>query len=324
MAPATTDRRDRIARRFRLRDLHVLSAVAHAGSMGKAALDLGITQPAVSQAIADLEAAVGQPLLDRGRRGVAPTLYGEAVLRRGAEAFDALEQSVRDVEFLAEPGSGEVRVGASESYIAGGFLSATIDRAVRRHSRLSVSVAEANTAGLDFQGLRDRTIDVVLGRMALTDAGEDLAAEVLYDEPIFLVAGAGSRWARSTRPALRDLTEGPWVLAPPGTAVQVLVADAFRAAGLDPPRAAVTTYSMQLRMQLLAHGDYVTALPASLLRHNARRWDLRALPVELGSPLPVAAVTLRHRTLGPAVRLFLEHLRAATAELLAEEGTPPA
>ena len=91
MSTPMPGRRGRIARRFRLRDLHVFSAVAHAGSMGKAAAELGVTQPAVSKAIADLEAAVGRPLLDRGRHGVAPTPYGEAVLRRGAEAFAALE-----------------------------------------------------------------------------------------------------------------------------------------------------------------------------------------------------------------------------------------
>lgn len=215
-------------------------------------------------------------------------------------------------------------MGASESYIAGGFLAAAVHRARQRHPRLAVAVAVAvaNTAGLDFEGLRDRSLDVVLGRLAGADAGEELEAEVLYHEPILLVAGAQSRWARAPRPALGDLVEAPWVLAPSGTAVQALVADAFRAGALDPPRAAVTTYSMQFRMHLLVQGEYVTALPASLLRHNARRWDLRALPLELGRPLPVAAVTLRHRTLGPAVRLFLDHLRAATAELLAVGAVP--
>jgi DNA-binding transcriptional LysR family regulator len=256
---------------------------------------------------------------------VTPTAAGGALLRRGAEAFDALNQGLRDVAFLSETGSGEVRVGASESYIAGGFLAAAVDRVVRRHPRLTVLVVEANTAGLDFGGLRDRSLDVVLGRMATGGLAEDLELEVLYDEPILLVTGARSRWAQRCKRtvALREVAEGPWVLAPPGSAVHGLVADAFRAAGLQPPAAAVSTYSMQLRMQLLACGDYLTALPASLLRREAVRWELEALPVELGRPLPVAAVTLRRRTLGPVVRLFLEHLRAATQELLATGDVPP-
>ena len=315
-----SDWQDRIARRYRLRDLHAFAAAVQAGSMGRAAADLGVTQPAVSQAIADLEAAVGQPLLDRGQRGVTPTAFGEVLLRRTAEAFDALHQAVRDIGFLADPGSGEVRVGASESYIAGGFLAAAVDRVRQRQPRLAVHVIEVNTAELDLARLRDRSLDVVLGRTAAPlEAGGDVEAEVLYEEAILAVAGAHSRWARMHSLSLGDLAKAPWVLAPPATAVRALVAEAFRGEGLEPPSASVTTYSMQLRLQLLAAGDYVSSLPESLLRANARRWDLAALPVALGQPLPVVAITLRRRTLGPAVRLFLEHLRAATAELLPAE-----
>lgn len=319
----TPDWQDRIARRIRLRDLHVLAAVVRSGSMNKAAADLGITQPAVSQAVSELEAAVGQPLLERGRSGAAPTTYGEVLLRRTAETFDSLHQAVQDIGSLADPGSGQVRVGASESYIAGGFLAAAVERALRRHPRLAVHVVEVNTAELDLARLRDRSLDVVLGRTAMVDAGGDVESEVLYDEPILAVAGARSRWARAPTVALRDLAAARWILAPPGTAVRALVDGAFRAEGLEPPPASVTTYSMQLRMQLLAQGDYVSSLPASLLRHNARRWGLRALPVGLGRPLPVVAITLRRRALGPAVRLFLDHLRSATSELLAADAIPP-
>ena len=314
---SSPDWQDRIARRIRLRDLHVFATVIRAGSMNRAAADLGITQPAVSQAVADLEAAIGQTLLDRGQSGVAPTAYGEVLLRRSTESFDALHQAIRDIGFLADPGSGEVRIGASESYVAGGFLAAAIRRVLHHHPRLAVHVVEANTAELDLSRLRDRSLDVILGRTAVVEAGADVEAEMLYDEPILVIAGAQSRWARAVDVTLRDLVEAPWLLAPTGTAVRTLVADAFRAEGLKPPLASVTTYSMQLRMQLLAQGDFVSSLPASLLFINAQRWGLRELPIKLGRPLPVVAITLRRRTLGPAVRLFLHHLRAATAELRA-------
>lgn len=309
------DWQDRIARRVRLRDLHVFAAVIRAGSMNRAAADLGITQPAVSQAIADLEAAIGQTLLERGQSGVALTPYGEVLLRRSTESFDALHQAVRDIGFLADPGSGEVRIGTSESYVSGGFLAAAISRVVHQHPRLAIHVVEANTAELDLSRLRNRSLDVVLGRTAVIDAGGDVEAEVLYNEPILVVAGVQSRWARADNVSLCDLVEAPWLLAPAGTAVRTLVVNAFRAAGLEPPSATVTTYSMQLRMQLLAQDDFVSSLPASLLSTNAQRWGLQELPISLGRPLPVVAITLRRRTLGPAVQLLLNHLRVATAEL---------
>jgi molybdate transport repressor ModE-like protein len=116
----------RIRRQLKLRDLHILEEVVKHGSMAKAAPHVGVSQPAVSQAIGELEAMLGVRLLDRGPGGVMPTLFGEALLKRGNEVFDALKQSIRDIEFLAEPGVGEITIGTSESYISGGYLAAAI------------------------------------------------------------------------------------------------------------------------------------------------------------------------------------------------------
>jgi len=79
---------ERVGRRLKLRDLHILLAVAKSGSMGKAAAELAISQPAVSKAIADVEHTVGLPLLDRGPQGIKPTLYGRALLQCGVAVFD--------------------------------------------------------------------------------------------------------------------------------------------------------------------------------------------------------------------------------------------
>ncbi|MDO9713184.1 LysR family transcriptional regulator [Paracraurococcus lichenis] len=313
---STPEWQDRIARRMRLRDLHIFSVVVRTGSMTKAAAELGITQPAVSHTISDLEAAVGnRPLLERTQSGVIATPYGKVLLERSSESFDALHHAVRDIEFLADPGSGKVSVGASESFISSGFLATAIDRMMQRHPRLSIEVVDVNTAELDLIRLRDRSLDVVLGRTAVMEAGADVEAEVLYDEPILAIASAQSRWAHASALTLHGLREAPWLLAPPGTAVRMLVDDAFRAAGVEPPRSSVTTYSMQLRMQLLTRGNSVSSLPASLLRLNGDHWGLQVLPVTLGKPLPVVAITLRRRTLGPAVRLFLDYLREAIIAL---------
>src|SRR5262249_8574614 len=86
----------RIGRRLRLRDLLVLSTVAECGSMAKAAADLGIAQPTVSEVIADLEHTYGVRLFDRGPRGVEPTIYGHALLKRSIAVFDEIKQSGRD------------------------------------------------------------------------------------------------------------------------------------------------------------------------------------------------------------------------------------
>src|SRR5262250_3282453 len=104
---------DRIGRRIRLQDVHVLMAVVQAGSMGKAARHLNTSQPNISKSIADLEQALGVRLLDRHRQGIEPTEYGRALLHGGAAVFDELRQTVKNIEFLADPAAGEVRIGAT-------------------------------------------------------------------------------------------------------------------------------------------------------------------------------------------------------------------
>src|SRR4030095_10714447 len=119
----------RISRQLKLRDLHVLMTVARSGSMGKAANQLSVSQPAISKAIADMEAALGVRLLDRNPRGVVPTIYARALLDRGLVAFDELKQGIEHLNFLANPTTGELRIGSTIA-IATGFLPAVIPRPV--------------------------------------------------------------------------------------------------------------------------------------------------------------------------------------------------
>src|SRR5262245_44056337 len=109
-----TDWESRIGRRITLRDLHILSAVVRWGSMAKAASHLAMSQSAVSEAIAQLEDAIRVRLLDRTSRGIEPTIYADTLLRRSHIAFDELQQAVKDIEFLADPTAGEIRIGFPE------------------------------------------------------------------------------------------------------------------------------------------------------------------------------------------------------------------
>src|SRR5262245_17713174 len=109
----------RIGWRLKLRELHILSAVVERGSMARAAAQLRMSQPSVSEAIANLEATLRVRLLDRSTQGVEPTVYAQALLKRAQAVFDELQQGLRDIEFLSDPASGEVGVGCPENLSAG-------------------------------------------------------------------------------------------------------------------------------------------------------------------------------------------------------------
>src|SRR5258708_31031133 len=128
---------DRIGRRMKLHDLHVLMAVAQVGSMSKAAALLNTTQPAISRSIAELEHTTGVRLLDRNRQGVEPTAYGRALLNGGAAVFDDLRQAVKNIEFLADPTVGEIEIGSNEAFIAA-LLPAVFGPLRRQHPGITV------------------------------------------------------------------------------------------------------------------------------------------------------------------------------------------
>ena len=128
---------DRIGRRLRLSDLHILMIVAESGSMGKAAKTLGISQPAMSKAISDIEHAIGVRLLDRFADGVALTDYGRALVKRGISAFDELSQGFRDIDTLSDPTVGQVTIGCPEA-IASGILGAVLVRFCAQFPRVVV------------------------------------------------------------------------------------------------------------------------------------------------------------------------------------------
>ncbi len=90
-------------RRLKLQDLHVLTAVAEEGSMAKAANALGLSQPSVSYTIANLEKAIGVPLLDRSPQGASVTEYGRALIERGVVALNEMQHAVETISFLAIP-----------------------------------------------------------------------------------------------------------------------------------------------------------------------------------------------------------------------------
>jgi DNA-binding transcriptional LysR family regulator len=300
---------DRIGRRLKLRDLHIFLTVTQQGSMGKAAAQLAVSQPVVSKAIADMEHAVGVRLLDRSARGVEPTLYGRSLLKWGAVVFDDRRQSMNELEHLADPAAGELRIGAPEGMM-GGLLPELIDRISRRFPRIAFYVIPAPAVVGQYQALRDRKVEIIVGRMPTRMAEEDIECEPLFDEQLFIVAGVQNRWARRRKITLPDLANEPWCLPPTDTIQGSLIVDAFRASGLGLPSSRVSTVSLQLHMSLLLTGRYLALLPTSVLHFCAKEFPIRALPVELPrQPWPLAIATLKRRTISPVAQLVIDCAR---------------
>jgi len=298
----------RIGRRLALRDLNILLAVADAGSMAKAATRLAISQPAVSRAIADMEHTLGVTLLDRSRQGVEPTIYGRALLRRGFAVFDELKQGVQDIAFLSDPGAGELRVGASAS-LSEGIVTTVVNRVLQQYSRVVFHVIVGGKVQL-LEGLRTRSVELGFVRMSGQVSEDDIMPEVLYEEPLVVVAGVDNPWVRRRKIRLAELVNEHWTWPSSGTAYDTLVVEAFRASGLKPPNATVYADPINMRIKLAATGRFLAVVPSGILRFPAKHPSLKVLPVELPTThRQIGIITLKNRTLSPLAQLFIEHAR---------------
>jgi DNA-binding transcriptional LysR family regulator len=298
----------RIGRKIKLRDLHILLAVVQAGSMAKAGAQLAVSQPAVSKAIAEMEHSLGVPLLDRGSRGVEPTRYGRALIKRSLAVFDELKQGIKEIEFLSDPTVGEISIGSPEP-LSAGLVTRVIDRLTSQYPLISFQVVQANPATL-LHHLDERNVEIVVARVSDGMLEEHMNADFLFEDAVVVVAGAQSRWARRRQIALADLVNERWVLYPPGSPLGLMVVKAFHDSGLEPPRASVATLSLSMRTSLLATGHFLSMLPANVLQFSGKYAAIRALPIDLPSTKePTGIITLKNRALSPVAQLFIDCAR---------------
>lgn len=304
-----------VSRRLKLRQLEVLLAVAEAGSMAKAAARLAITQPVVSKSIADLENTLALRLLDRTAQGVELTMYGRALLERSIAMFNDLRMSVNELECLADPATGDLRIGSSET-VAAGMLGIIIDRLSRQYPRLTFEVTlGGDLTDLPHRDLRSRNIDLIIGRLPPV-IPDDMESITLFQDWLYIVGSSRNPLTRRREVKLSELVDEPWCGAPFDSFPWSLVRDAFRAQKLEVPRNVVRTRSILARNRLLSTGRFLTLLPRSMLQFAVNSPALKRVPVALPlTKYPVGIVSLKDRTPTPVARLFADCARQVAEPL---------
>ena len=300
---------DRVGRRVKLRDLHIALAVADAGSMTRAAEELAVSYPVVSKTISDLEHTLGVKLFDRSISGVKPTHYGRALLKSGVAVFDEMRKGLQQIDSIKQPDAGDLHIGSSIVTDAG-LLPAVMERFAQDFPRAAVHVTPENIAVQQYDNLRERKVEMVLGRLPATMNEPDLVTETLFDEPHVVVAGSESRWAKKRNLRLADLMREPWALAEAGSLARSLHDDLFRRSGVEAPSATVLTVSLHLYMRLIETGRWLGLVPASVMRFGGKDMKLKVLSVKVSTPpSPVGIITVKDRTLTPLGERFIECTR---------------
>jgi DNA-binding transcriptional LysR family regulator len=286
--------------------------VIQAGSMGKAAERLNTSQPNVSRSIADLEHAFRVRLLDRQPRGVEPTAFGRALLDCGLAVFDDLRQGVKNIEHLADPAIGELRIGANH-FLAASIVPIIIDQLSARYPRITIRLVSGD-GRTNLRKLKERELDLLVAWKSPPYFDPQLAFEMLYEDSLVIAAGSRHPLANRRRVRLAELLSERWAL--PEGDIGAVALSIFTAAGLEVPSGQVLCFSTDIRITLLESGRFLTICATSMLQLPRERPDVKILAVDVKPPkVPIGIFTLNNRTSSPVSKLFVEHAREVVRRL---------
>lgn len=235
------------------------------------------------------------------------------------EGIVVLIEAIEEVQFLKDPTAGELRVGAIQPMLQG-LLPAILGRLSRRYPRIAFRIVAARTAAEHYRDLRERKIDLLIGRMTNLAEEQDLEAEILFEETLHVVAGSRHPLLRRRHIHFSELANGPWVLplpeVGPDAVIWPYVAESFRLHGLPVPQNGIVANSTPLHIAMLSAGPFLTMLPRSLIWFAGKQLGIKQLSIELPvRPPPVAIVTLKGRTISAVAKRFVDCARSVSRPL---------
>lgn len=319
MPPSAAVLNARLLGRARLRHLQLLVAIADHGTLRRAAEHVGMSQPAATQAIGELERLLEVPLFERQARGMRASQAGQAVLPVVRQILEALEVAIEAMAARQAGASGLLRIGAIPAAVQS-LLAPALRTIVERHPRLRLQIVEGTPAHL-LNELAAGGLHVLLSRPP-AGLGSRFAFDSLSADEAILVASPRHPLAGRARLSLDELAQYPWMVPPVGVKVRALFDELV---ATNPPIRVhpVSTSSPELVLAVLGDDRTVVLGPSSLaqayMRHGlVVQLALRApLPIDgLGAVYPVAS---RNE---PSLVAFLDALRASADRASAPCGSP--
>lgn len=278
-------------RNIRFRHLNAFLEVAGRHSFGAAAAALGVTQPAVSKAIGELEAALGVRLLERSRAGVSLTPEGVSFRRHAGAAVSALSEGVASVDAARTRTPVTVAVGAMPS-VAGTLIPAAV-LAVKANGFDARIRVITGPNGFLLEELNAGRLDFVVGRMAEPEAISGLQFERLFSETIVFAARPGHPLAAVKDAALGRIAEFPVVLPPSGSIIRPEADRLLNEHGIGELKDVIETVSPVFSVSYLKESDAIWIITRSVVSTEIAEGGLVELPIDTGTTSGPVGLTTR-------------------------------
>ncbi|MCK6553783.1 LysR family transcriptional regulator [Candidatus Binatia bacterium] len=291
-----------------LRQARHLVAVIEHGNVLRAANAIHLSQPALSKSIQNLEAELGVPLLERGPRGVAPTVYGLALLRHARLLLNQGDQAIAEIRAIREGQLGHLRLGVANFAIPS--LPAVVAKLLASKPGLSIDVVDGTYEGLT-ELVREGALDAVVSGLPPVHRAEDLVHEELISTNFVLACRPDCMPFQPAPVAIASLDGVQWILPNRPQAIVDLWELGFRTMGVIPPRLVLQSASMMFIKALLMEGPFVTLLPRGIVQPEVGNGRLTA--IELEHPFARVSEGIIYRPGGvqpPVLAALIEAIRS--------------
>jgi DNA-binding transcriptional LysR family regulator len=305
---------DRALTRLKLRQLRLLVAVGSHGNIQNAARELGISQPAATKMIQDLEVDFEVKLFKRTNRGVIPTVFGETMIRHGKLIFAQISSAAQELDDLSEGNSGRVVIGTllAASPI---LLPKAIEFLLLDRPKVAIKVSEGTNEIL-MPGLLSGEIDLVVGRLPTHRYRDKIIQKKLFDEEIVAVIGNQHPLARVPSISFEDAKDYGWVLPPLETTLRRQIDTYFVGQKQYTPPLAIESVSYLANRGLLQSRDLIGLMPADVVAQDIENGQLSRLDWKVPFGRRPVGVSFRSGGgMSPAGRAFLEALEKAAQVL---------
>jgi LysR family pca operon transcriptional activator len=309
--------------RLKLRHLQALVALRASGSVLASANALARTPSAVSKSLAELEAIVGTRLFERTRRGLLPTEAAQRLLDQVQRGLGLLGDAMDQIAGRSLPaGPPAVTLGVLPT-AAATLTPGAVQAFQRLYPDAVVRVVEGTNLAL-LERLRQRGLDVVIGRLADAALMFDLSFEPLYEEPLMLVAASGHPLAGQAGLTLKQVCAHPVILPDADTIVRATLDPCLIAGGVPRPPRSIETLSAAFARQLVAQGDAVWFCAPGVVMPDLAEGRFVGLDVDLGATRRAVGLSVRSDApLSPAAAELADLLRTQARRLRAGVGAAP-
>jgi DNA-binding transcriptional LysR family regulator len=289
--------------RLKVQHLMTLATVGRYRNAHRAAQEMGLSQPAISKIIREVEEIFGVQLFDRGRSGMHPNGIGDALIARAVALLNDLAHTRAEIAAITAGEIGHLRLGVI-AFLSPALISKTLKRFASDRVSLTLDIREGVTEPLVGQLLR-RELDCVIGRY-MSEHEHELDQQVLYYQRFAAVVSAGHP-VLGTREdvSVADTAGFGWIVPPSRTAARQALSALFMRADLTPPRVQVEASSLEIIKASLIDSDLIGILPTEIASHFMEGAALRILPFAMDyQPAPVTLIRRRGEPVSPSVERF--------------------